>query len=196
MPTPFRDVSFPNAVARGATGGPGYSTGVVPLTAGREERNQNWDEARARYNISTGIRSRDEMALVIAHFRVMKGRAYSFRFKDWNDFQAVDQAMVQLTPTTYQIVKRYLVLGFEDVRTITKPVSGSVVVKVAGSPVTPADINHLTGVVTFASPPASAPTATFDYDVPVRFDSDYLPVQANSYNSQVVPNIELLEVLE
>jgi uncharacterized protein (TIGR02217 family) len=196
MPTPFRDISFPNAVARGATGGPGFSTEVVPLASGREERNQNWSGARGQWNISTGILSRDEMALVIAHFRVVKGRAYSFRFRDWNDFQGVDQAMTQLTPTTYQIVKRYSVLGFEDVRNITKPVSGSVIVKVAGSTVVPADINHLTGVVTFAAPPASAPTASFDYDVPVRFGSDRMDVQANHYNAQVVPTIELVEVLE
>ena len=32
------------------------------------------------------------MAAVIAHFHVVKGRAYSFRFKDWNDYEAADQA--------------------------------------------------------------------------------------------------------
>lgn len=31
MPQPFLDISFPDAVARGATGGPGFSTNVVTL---------------------------------------------------------------------------------------------------------------------------------------------------------------------
>ena len=96
-----------------------------------------------------------------AHFHVVKGRAYSFRFKDWNDFNAADQAMAQITPTVWQIVKRYKRSGYEHVRTITKPVAGSVAVKIAGSPVAPAAVDTLMGRITFAPAPGSAPTAAF-----------------------------------
>ena len=148
MPQPFLDIAFPGSVGRGATGGPGFSTQIVTLASGAEQRNVNWSQARGRWNISTAIRSRADMAAVIAHFHVVKGRAYSFRFKDWNDFDAADQAMVQITPTVWQIVKRYNRSGYEHVRTITKPVAGSVTVKIAGSPVTPAAIDTLTGRIT------------------------------------------------
>jgi uncharacterized protein (TIGR02217 family) len=196
MPQPFLDIAFPGSVGRGATGGPGFSTQIVTLASGAEQRNVNWSQARGRWNISTGIRSRADMAAVIAHFHVVKGRAYSFRFKDWNDYDAADQAMVQITPTVWQIVKRYNRSGYEHVRTITKPVAGSVTVKIAGSPVTPGAIDALTGRITFASAPGSAPTASFQFDVPVRFDTDSLPVQANAWDLQVVNNIDLVEVLE
>lgn len=196
MPQPFLDIAFPGSVGRGATGGPGFSTQIVTLASGAEQRNVNWSQARGRWNISTGIRDRADMAAVIAHFHVVKGRAFSFRFRDWNDFDAVDQTMVQVTSTTWQLVKRYSRSGFEHVRTITKPVSGSVVTRVGGSVVTPASINLLTGVVTFAGAPGSAPTASFQFDVPVRFDTDSLPVQANAWDMQVVSNIDLVEVLE
>ncbi|MFN3349058.1 DUF2460 domain-containing protein [Pseudorhodoplanes sp.] len=196
MPQPFLDIAFPNAVARGATGGPGFSTNVVTLGSGSERRNIQWASARGEWNISTGIRTRAEMQAVIAHFYVVKGRGYSFRFKDWNDYQAADVPMVQVTSTVWQLVKRYNIGGYEHVRTITKPVSGTVATKVGGSPVTPSDIDHLTGLVTFASPPGSAPTATFDFDVPVRFDTDKLPVQANAWDQQIVPQINLIEVKE
>jgi uncharacterized protein (TIGR02217 family) len=196
MPQPFLDIAFPGSVGRGATGGPGFSTQIVTLASGAEQRNQNWSQARGRWNISTGIRNRADMALVIAHFHVVKGRAFSFRFKDWNDYDAADHVMVQITPTTWQMVKRYNRSGFEHVRTITKPVLTTVVTRVAGGVVVPASINYLTGVVTFAVAPGSAPTATYQFDVPVRFDTDNLPVQANAFDLQIANNIDLVEVLE
>ena len=196
MPQPFLDIAFPGSVGRGATGGPGFSTQIVTLASGAEQRNVNWSQARGRWNISTGIRSRADMAVVIAHFHVVRGRAYSFRFKDWNDYDAVDQPMAQISPVVWQIVKRYSRLGFEHVRTITKPVAGTVAVKIAGSSVVPAAIDALTGRVTFASAPSSVPTASFQFDVPVRFDTDSLPVQADAWDLQSVNNIDLVEVLE
>jgi uncharacterized protein (TIGR02217 family) len=196
MPQPFLDISFPDAVARGATGGPGFSTNVVTLGSGAERRNIQWADARGEWNISTGIRTRAEMQAVIAHFYIVKGRAYSFRFKDWTDYQATDQAMAEVTPTVWQLVKRYNIGGYEHVRTITKPVLGTVAIKVGGSPVVPSEIDYLTGLVTFGSTPGSAPTASMEFDVPVRFDTDKLPVQANAWDQQIVSQINLIEVKE
>jgi uncharacterized protein (TIGR02217 family) len=196
MPQPFLDISFPDAVARGATGGPGFSTNVVTLGSGAERRNIQWADARGEWNISTGIRTRAEMQAVIAHFYIVKGRGYSFRFKDWTDYQATDQAMAEVTPTVWQLVKRYNVGGYEHVRTITKPVLGTVAIKVGGWPVVPSEIDYLTGLVTFGSPPGSAPTASMEFDVPVRFDTDKLPVQANAWDQQIVSQINLIEVKE
>jgi uncharacterized protein (TIGR02217 family) len=196
MPQPFLDISFPNAVARGATGGPGFSTNVVTLGSGAERRNIQWADARGEWNISTGIRTRAEMQAVIAHFYIVKGRGYSFRFKDWNDYQATDQAMVEVTPTAWQLVKRYNVGGYEHVRTITKPVQGTVAIKVGGVSVVPSSVDYLTGLVTFGSAPGSAPTASFEFDTPVRFDTDKLPITANAWDQQVVSQINLIEVKE
>lgn len=196
MPQPFLDISFPPFVARGATGGPSFSTNVAALASGAEERNILWANARGKWNISTGIRTREQMLDVIAFFHVVKGRGYSFRFKDWNDYAAADQLMIEVTPTVWQLAKRYAIGGFEHVRTITKPVAGTVAVKIGGVPTTPSGIDHLTGRVTFASPPSSAPTASFEFDVPVRFDTDHLPVQANAFDQQVVSQIDLIEVRE
>jgi uncharacterized protein (TIGR02217 family) len=196
MPSPFLDISFPGAVARGATGGPGFSTQIVMLASGAEQRNINWQQARGRCNISTGIRDRADMANVIAHFRVVRGRAYSFRFRDWNDYDATNQPMLQVTPTVWQIVKRYVRGTNEQVRPVTKPVSGTVIVRVNNVVVVPQTIDHLTGRVTFASAPAQTPTATFQFDVPVRFDTDELPMRADAWDVQRAADITLIEVLE
>lgn len=194
MPTPFLDISFPNAIARGATGGPGFLTDVVSLGSGQEQRNMRWADARCTFNISTGIRTRAQMDAVIAHFRVVKGKAYSFRFKDWSDYAAGAADMVEVTSTTYQLVKRYTIGAEENVRTITKPKTGTVAITVSGVSVAPSGIDYLTGLVTFASAPAATPKASFEFDVPARFDTDKLPIQINSYDIEIVPQIDLVEV--
>jgi uncharacterized protein (TIGR02217 family) len=192
--TGFHDVRFPDAVARGATGGPEYSTDVVSVASGYEQRNQNWDLARGRWDISTGIRSREQMAEVIAFFRARKGRAYGFRFKDWSDFQAEGEALAPTgSPLTWQLVKRYASGGSEEARVITKPVSGTVVVRVDGNIVSPA-IDHLTGRVTFDTEPVAQPYADFEFDVPARFDSDHLSVTMRHFDSAIVPSIPLIEI--
>ena len=194
MPTPFLDISFPDAIARGATGGPGFLTDVVALGSGGEQRNIRWADGKGNWNISTGIRTRAQMDDVIAFFRVAMGKAYSWRFKDWTDYKASAIDMVEVSSTVYQIVKCYTVGSVSVVRNITKPKSGTVAITVSGSPVSPT-IDYLTGLATFGSAPGATPKATFEFDVPVRFDTDQLPVQANAYNNLIVPQIDIVEVI-
>ena len=196
MTTPFITVAFPDTVAKGATGGPTFLTDVVSLGSGEEQRNICWEQAKCKFNIGTGIRTRAQMATVVSHFRVVMGRAYSFPFKDWSDYDATDQQMVSISTTVYQLVKRYNLGSGQHIRTITKPKSGTVVVKVNGSVVTPASIDPLTGSVTFSSQPAATPTASFEFYVPVRFDMDHLPIQVENWDQQTVAQIDLVEVPE
>jgi len=190
----YIDIPFPDAVARGATGGPKFMTSVVTVASGREYRNICWAQRRAEYNISTGIRTRTEMAAVIAHFHNVYGRAYSFPFKDWSDFSVSDCETVAVGTLVFQLVKRYTLGTQTYVRTIAKPVSGTVSLTVSGETVTPASIDCLTGQVTFAATPADVPHASFEFYVPVRFDSDQLPIQVDAYNKQTVSQINLIEV--
>lgn len=190
----FHDVRFPDAVARGATGGPEFSTDIISVASGFEQRNVNWSAARAKYDISTGIRTREQMAEVIAFFRARKGRAYGFRFRDWNDFEAEAQPLLATADSlVWQMIKQYASGPSADQRTITKPEVGTVVVRVNGNPVS-VDVDHLTGLVTFTSVPAAQPYADFLFDVPVRFDTDHLPVVAVAYHIQQVSSIALLEI--
>lgn len=193
--TGFHDVRFPDAIARGATGGPEYSTDIVSVASGFEQRNVNWSAARARYDIGTGIRTREQMAEVIAFFRARKGRAYGFRFRDWTDFEGTGQAMLATTSTTvWQLVRRYPSGPSEDVRAITKPETGTVIVRVNGTIVAGLSIDHLTGRVTFPSAPAAQPYADFRFDVPCRFDTDHLPVVATAFHLQQISSIAIVEI--
>ncbi|MGB3272539.1 MAG: DUF2460 domain-containing protein [Xanthobacteraceae bacterium] len=190
----FHDIRFPDAVARGATGGPEFSTDIIAVASGFEQRNVNWSAARAKYDISTGIRTREQMAEVIAFFRARKGRAYGFRFRDWNDFEAEAQPLAPTTdPLIWQLTKQYASGPSADQRVITKPEAGTVVVRVGGSPIS-VDVDYLTGLITFDLAPATQPYADFLFDVPVRFNTDHLPVVAVAYHIQQVSSIALIEI--
>ena len=133
------------------------------------------------------------MAEVIAFFRARKGRAFGFRFRDWGDFEATDQQCQPVNATVFQLVKRYPSGPVVEIRTITRPVVGSVVVRVSGNIVSPT-IDHATGRLTFGSAPAATPVATFRFDVPVRFDTDQLQVISRAYNLQNVQSIPLVDI--
>ena len=52
------------------------------------------------------------------------------------------------------------------------------------------------GLLVLSALLGAAVTAGFLFHVPVRFDTDSLPVQANAWDLQIVNNIDLVEVLE
>lgn len=161
---------FPEAISRGASGGPGYQTDVVVVANGNEKRNINWPLGRARYDVSHGVRTQAQMDVLVAFFRSMKGRGHGFRFKDWSDFQCTAAQGVLGTGNgtggpTYQLGKVYAAGALNEIRSIQKPVAGQVAVQRNGSPVTIGSaagnigIDTTTGIVTFVADAQSAATS-------------------------------------
>ena len=184
--TGFHEVQFPPDISYGASGGPGYSTSIVTTVSGHERRNANWAMARGRWNVAHGLKKREQVAALIAFFRVRRGRAYGFRFKDWTDYQAFAQALGvgDGTTKTFQLVKHYASGGAAESREITKPVGGTVKVYRDGvEAVSGWSVDATTGLVTFATAPDNGVqvTADFDFDVPVRFDSDQMDVTIETW---------------
>ena len=195
----FHPVRFPLDIALGARGGPERATDIVTLASGREERNSRWLHSRRRYNAGYGIKSRADMQAVLAFFEERRGRFHSFLWRDGLDHEATDEAIGTGDGETvaFQLTKTYGAAFDPYVRPITKPVAESVVVKVDGV-VTPADVDPLTGIVTLAVAPGEglAVTASFTFDVPVRFDIDRLDIELSSFDAAEAPSIPLIEVRE
>jgi uncharacterized protein (TIGR02217 family) len=84
------------------------------------------------------------------------------------------------------------------VRPITKPVAETVSVTVDGVPTSAFVVSDLTGIVTFDEPPSEGAVllAEFEFDVPVRFDTDRLDIELSSFEAADAPAIPLIEVLE
>jgi len=196
----FDDVSFPLAIGQGASVIPGFLTQIVTSSSGHEQRNADWAQGRMTYDAGPGVRSEADVAALIAFFRARRGAAKAFRFRDPFDSSGNNEALgsgngVQ---TTFALVKRYGTGADAEVRRITQPIAASVQVKVAGAPVTSGWTLAAGGVVTFETAPANgaAVTASFVFDVPVRFAEDRLEVNAARWLAGEVASVGLVEVRE
>jgi uncharacterized protein (TIGR02217 family) len=194
----FDDVRFPTAIARGATGGPERRTDVVMTASGREERNSRWVHSRRRYNAGFGVKSIADLHAVIDFFEARRGRLHAFRFKDHADFKAINQLIGtgDGVNASFQLTKTYGAPSRPYVRTISAPVAGTIVVAVNSVPATAFTLNAVTGVITFNSAPApgASITASFEFDVPVRFDVDAITVNLSHFEAGDIPEIPLIEV--
>ena len=204
----FHEVRFPDNISRGARGGPERRTQIVALSSGDEERNASWANSRRRYDVAYGIRRADDLAAVVAFFEARNGRLHGFRFKDWSDYRsglptaaiaATDQLIGTGTgsQTAFQLTKRYASGTQSWTRTIAKPVAGTVVMALGGvSQGSGWSVDPATGIVTFLTAPGSgvAITAGFEFDVPVRFDSDTLDVTLDVERLGSITSIPLVEI--
>lgn len=191
----FDDVLFPLALGREAEVAPGFSTAVTVSAGGYETRCVDWTEARTRYDVGPGVRSEADIATLLAFFRARQGPARGFRLRDPFDAAARDEALGSGDGRTrrFALVKHY---GAAK-RRITRPVAGSLRVAVAGAATAAFTLEPLGMVVLDDAPaPGAAVTASFDFDVPVRFAEDRLSVARATYlagNAHSVPLVELRE---
>jgi uncharacterized protein (TIGR02217 family) len=205
---PIDNVRFPTAIARGAVAGPERRTDVVTTASGHEERNVRWANSRRRYSVGYGVKSLDDIHTVIAFFEERRGRLHAFRFKDHTDFkscaplaarQATDQLIGTGTGATakYQLVKTYGTGLRNYQRKITTPVVGTVLIAVNGTATTQYSLDAQTGIITFNTSPAngSVITAGYEFDVPVRFDTDEIRINLDHFNGGEIPDIPLIEVM-
>jgi uncharacterized protein (TIGR02217 family) len=212
MTAAFHEVLFPLDIALRSAGGPERRTEIVALGSGREERNSRWAHSRRRYDAGYGIKTLEALSSVVAFFEERRGRLHGFRWRDRLD-QSSATPGAAATPTdqvigtgngvqaTFQLIKTYGSVYAPYERPVTKPVPGSVRVAVAGVEAVAGiafTSNSATGVVTFLPghiPAMSAAvTAGFQFDVPVRFDTDYLEVDLSAFAAGHIPKIPLVEI--
>lgn len=210
MPTSFHDERFPTGISRKASGGPERRTEIVTLSSGHEQRNTRWADSRRRYSIGYGIRSLDDLHTVITFFEQRRGRLYGFRWKDHADYKSSEPSkqphmqdqqigLGDGGQNTYRLAKTYGTGPNSYRREITKPVPGTVLVAINGSMQTEGSDYTLdagSGDIVFATPPAigEAITAGFQFDVPVRFDTDNIEISLDAFNAGQIPDIAILEI--
>jgi uncharacterized protein (TIGR02217 family) len=208
----FHEIRFPTSISRGAQGGPERRTDVVVLGSGFEERNSRWADSRRSYNAGYGVTSLNALHEVIAFFEERRGRFHGFRWRDHADWKssapgnpttAVDQVigLGDGERLMFQLKKIYGSAHAPYARDIKKPVANTVKIAVDGSPKTLGThytIDIATGLITFESGQApdvdDAVTAGFEFDVPVRFDTDKLDINLSGFASGAIPNIPIVEI--
>lgn len=201
----FDEIRFPTDIDFGFAGGPMYSTDIVELFSGFEQRNQNWSAARMTFTATNSIKDSTQIAEIIAFFRARSGRQHGFRFRDWTDYSAFDQQLGigDGATTTFQLIKQYTSGTVTETRTINKPVaSGSQISTVpqiylnSVLQTTGYTLDYTTGIVTFGSAPSNTVvvSADFEFDVPVRFDFDNIKVRHEYNHEFYIDSLTLIEV--
>lgn len=208
----FHEIRFPVAVSFRSTGGPERRTEVIELASGYEERNTPWQHARRRYDAGLGVRSLADIESVLAFYEARMGRLHGFRWKDFIDFRscgavdtisAFDQTLGDGdgAKSVFQLSKTYETGSYAYQRRITKPVENSLQIAVAGVPViegTDYSVDYDLGAVTFVAGSipgvGQAVTAGFEFDVPVRFDTDILSISLETFQSGAILSIPVVEV--
>jgi uncharacterized protein (TIGR02217 family) len=212
MPDSFHEIMFPLDIALKSAGGPERRTDIITFGSGREERNARWAHSRRRFDAGYGVKTLDALQEVVAFFEERRGQLYGFRWRDRLDHSSAPPAL-NLSPldqalgagdgtrAMFQLIKTYGSTYAPYTRNVTKPVPGSVRVAVAGTEVssgTAFTCDSATGIVTFVGGhiPASgaAVSAGFLFDVPVRFDTDYLEVDLSAFAAGAIPKIPLVEI--
>ena len=206
----FHEVRFPANLSFGSVGGPERRTDIVTLANGFEERNTPWAHARRRYDAGIGMRSLDDIETLIAFFEARQGQLFGFRWKDWSDYKSClpseeinfEDQVIGIgdgATTEFQLVKLYQSGPAQYRRPITKPVKGAMAVGVARTEVVETvhfEVDYETGRITFDTPPGDGAevTAGFEFDVPVRFDTDAIRTSVASFQAGDVPDVPVVEV--
>ena len=198
----FHNVRLNEDIEKGSKGGPRFKTTVIGFGSGFEQRNQEWQFARGEWDASYGIQNKNDYSLILDFFMARRGRTHTFRFKDWTDFEAT---VVQLgigdgANADFQLIKTYADAASTYTRVITRPIETSINIFIDGvlQTVTTDYTVDALGLITFVSAPLAAEvvTATFEFDVPVRFDIDKLDIEAEWYNAAGLPEITIVEIRE
>lgn len=163
-------------VTFGTTGGPTWLTRKIGLKSGIIRRNAMRSRPLHRYTFVYRNLTPDIHKQVIDAFNACMGGAYSFRVKDWSDFEAIDEELPVLgtgASQNVQLVRTYSFGNRTVSRPIRKPVDGTVVIKANGVPIASV-VDPTTGIATFTAANGAVLTWEGEFDVPVMFDDDEL----------------------
>jgi uncharacterized protein (TIGR02217 family) len=191
--------TFPVCPRLGMTSLPNYSVTISNTASGRERRNRNWSRPLHTYNVQCGPKMEAEIQELLEFWHAVGGTECGFRFKDWADYKScrvnetpssTDQSLI-LTPGSpggYQLLKTYTAGARSTVRDILKPVEGTILIADDGNLLTEGfdyAIDYTSGILTLFSAATGVVTWGGEFDVPVRFDSDF-PLELISHQVEQV----------
>lgn len=197
--TDILDYRFPSDIALGAVGGPEFHTDIIQTPEGQEQRHIKRPQPRARYRLAYGLKNLEQLDQLRALYYLCKGRAFGFKFQDPLDHAALNQHIGtgDGEKTTFQFNKTYrLDEASAFTRKITQPHQEGLQVFLDGEIAEEYELQKQ-GIIVFEIPPEEGVkiTASFKFDVPVRFDTDFLAQKIEGPNAALIDDIQLIELL-
>lgn len=200
----FIDDRFPDKISYGSSGGPRFRTNIFAMDSGRVAGYSEWDQVKASYEVTMDYVAEADINALVDHFYMCRAAAIGFRFKDWLDYKVTNQNFFvgDGTTTDFQLFKRYKSEQFKYDRTLKKLVSGTLgTVTVGASTKTEGvdfTVDYDTGIFTFNVAPAKSEVgrvAYCEFDVPCRYDTDYLPIQCFVHRMYSISSLPIVEIL-
>lgn len=162
---------FPFDISYSSIGATRFTTDVTMVDSGDDQRNSRWSQPLMEYDVAYGVRTMEQLQGLIAFFRAVKGRLYSFLYVDHADHTSTqatreESRSVPLPHWTdqplgvgdgltkvFQLQKKYATPGgsYANYRPIYKPKAGTVQIGVDGERVLNWEVDINTGKVTFLS---------------------------------------------
>lgn len=185
----------------GFEGGPRYLNEVVDLENGFEHIDSDWAFSRHEYSASFGNIKDAVRDYVISVFHACRGRRHYFKFKDWNDYLAVDEPLEVEAGTTnpVQLYKSYQpvdpVTGFVWPVWTIRPIQAvkTAEIRTPGDNVVAGTLDTETGMFTPDEPWLSGThTWSGEFYVWVRFDADYNSMTINNWQANTA-KVDLIE---
>ena len=199
----FHDVTFPEDVSWGSSGGPQFKTHVFTSFRGFEKRNIEWSQPMMRFNVAFGVKTDDQMLRLIDFFNARQGQANGFRYKNWANFkiQNAPIATGDGYSTRLPLYKFYGFNGARHYKRLRKIARGSVRgVQLYIEPGTEGvdyTIDYDSGEIAVHEPiPYGKPiyAQNLEFHEPVRFTDDNIQIIIDAYNSSSLSTLELLSV--
>lgn len=181
---------FPACPSFGYRARPQLSVTPIETASGHERRNRNWARFLLEYDCTVGPRAQEEIEELTEFWYALGGIECGFRFRDWLDYKSCrpsetatpfDQPLIldEDSPGGYQLTKLYIYGARTYERIIRKPTPDTIRLADAGVEKDYGDdwtIDTTTGLVTLSFSPAGVLSWGGEFDVPVRFNSEF-PVE-------------------
>lgn len=183
-------------------GGNQWSTTRIQQDNGFVHLTQNWDNARWKGTLGGRQLFKADFEYLKNFYLSRQGQTQGFRYKNWQDFYRDNQLVGTTAGGPQQIQLR------TDEKIVTKPVADTVFYKIgdsawisANNPPT-STIDLTTGIITtdtLAAGSGQPIRAKFEFDIPVRFNSDFrYRYEAMSFDQNefavTVDSLELIEI--
>jgi uncharacterized protein (TIGR02217 family) len=196
----FYEINFPDSVAFNSVNSLYFDTNIVKSKNNTEQRSNNLDMPLLNFKLSTPLRNKKEIDEITALFRIVKGKLNGFRFRDWLDYKVENQiiGIGDGENCVFQIKKTYLLKNYFVIRNIVKPTpnTASVFLNQVECNNSTQSIDYARGLARFVTPPAEgdAIMVNCEFDIPVRFKSDFLNIILTGRDLFEINDLELVEI--
>lgn len=189
-------IEFPRNISLKMKSSIEFSTSIASQKNMNEIRNQNWNYPRLKFNISSGLVSRDEYNDLKTFFYICQGKLNGFLIHDFTDYSIKNQIIGIGDGSTkkFQIFKNYTLKNYKFQREINFPISKTVEIFIDKIPEFSFEVED--NFIVFQDPPKKGQVIVINcsFLVPVRFDVDILSGKIGNQSNRILDEITLVEI--